>query len=339
MQQSCPEVVLVAANCLEARRIHRLMKDYSETLDKSRRPVVVFGDPTVAQLFVKTSQAEQEFKALPNIIKEGISLARYMQNPMAEILGLWSDRNQDNAVFYIPFHPLQNQLTLNRLKKEYEKVAMEVSNSIGISVNELNYRHLSTGLQFLCGMGPRKASQLLEDLKNPSIEKIRNRADLFNLKLMGKKVYTNIAGFIRIKAERDFDALDFEETSGKVEPLDGTRIHPETYLLAKKIAKDAVDEDCPINEWIPRVIKAPYKLRDLDLEDYAQHLAAYKNKPNMLHILSFIVEELTFPFRDPRNRSWELNEKEVFFKLTKENPESFKPKGFTNVKIQKVFFK
>lgn len=44
----------------------------------------------------------------------------------------------------------------------------------------------------------------------------------------------------------------------------------------------------------------PEKLEELDLDDYAEHLAQVKQKPNMITLLQFIVKELTQPFKDPR---------------------------------------
>jgi hypothetical protein len=65
-----------------------------------------------------------------------------------------------------------------------------------------------------------------------------------------------MVGFVRIQTEGD--CLDFDSS---VDPLDRTRLHPDLYILAKKLAKDALDDECPHTEWIPRILKAPYKLK------------------------------------------------------------------------------
>ncbi len=59
--------------------------------------------------------------------------------------------------------------------------------------------------------------------------------------------------------------------------MDTTRIHPENYVLAKKIAKDALDDEkIDQNECVLKIMKQPEKLEDLDLDDYAEHLALVK---------------------------------------------------------------
>ena len=65
-----------------------------------------------------------------------------------------------------------------------------------------------------------------------------------------------MVGFVRIQQEGD--CLDFDSS---FDPLDCTRIHPDLYILAKKLSKDALDDECSQNEWIPRILKAPYKLK------------------------------------------------------------------------------
>ncbi|MFO0131554.1 MAG: hypothetical protein ACK52J_03305 [bacterium] len=56
--------------------------------------------------------------------------------------------------------------------------------------------------------------------------------------------------------------------------LDSTRIHPENYVLARKIAKDALDyEKDDKDECVNKIMENPDKLLDLDIEDYAEHLA------------------------------------------------------------------
>lgn len=82
--------------------------------------------------------------------------------------------------------------------------------------------------------------------------------------------------------------------------MDTTRIHTENYVLARKIAKDALEDEALDADCIARIMKESFQLKQLDLEDYANHLSATKNKPNMIHVLNFIVNELTLPFADPR---------------------------------------
>jgi transcriptional accessory protein Tex/SPT6 len=54
-----------------------------------------------------------------------------MQNPMAEILNLWHEKNWKNATFYIPLHHLQDKVRTDNLKKKLERVAIEMVNAVG----------------------------------------------------------------------------------------------------------------------------------------------------------------------------------------------------------------
>lgn len=336
-----PDVIAISANCLEAKRVKQMIVDYKDSElatrhkngEKINIPWITYGDNIVPQLFAKTAKSEKEFRDYPLIIKEAISLARLMQNPMVEVLNLWTYKLEENPVFYIPFHPMQSSINKGLLKKEYERVAIEMVNNVGVDINEvIAHRHGTNQLQFLCGLGPRKVANLLDSFnKSNSLTHgvLIFRSELTVTRIFEKVVYANVAGFLKI-------SLQYENL--KHEVLDSTRIHPENYLLAKKIARDALDEDAPDNmqDWVPKIMKDALKLRDLDLEDYANYLTSQKGKPNMIYVLRFIEKELTVPFEDPRTGKKELDNKDLFYRLCKENPFVFRPHCFVTVKIIKI---
>jgi transcription elongation factor SPT6 len=110
-------------------------------------------------------------------------------------------------------------------------------------------------------------------------------------------------------------------------------------VLAKKIAKDALDDDqgeLDKDECVSQIMKNPNKLEDLDLEDYANHLSQVKNKHNMIHLLRFIVRELTLPFEDPRNTDHQMKNEDLFYKLCKESPQLFKENSFVFARIHSI---
>lgn len=300
---------------------------------------IIYGDSTVPSLFAKTRRAEMEFKGCPLTIKEAVSIARFAQNPLAETLNLWSEKNQENALFYIPFHPLQNQITLARLRKEFERVVLEAVSAVGLDFNEaIRFDHLNASLQFICGLGPKKATHLIETMRNKGkngFQGLRSRAQFLTDKLMERRVYTNCAGFLKVEALSEREKIFDFEVEKRPETLDITRIHPDNYGLAKKIAKDALEEDAG-TDLIPKIMRNSFKLKELDLEDYANHMASFKNKPNMIFMLNFIVEELIFPFRDPRSLPFLYTPKDIFYKLSKESPETFRVNCVVNARVNKV---
>lgn len=81
-------------------------------------------------------------------------------------------------------------------------------------------------LQFIGGLGPRKAGVVQRAIQTAGC--LRTRKDLFmTLKVMGKKVFINSAGFIRVcgSGEAASETQDLN-------PLDDTRIHPESYQVS-----------------------------------------------------------------------------------------------------------
>lgn len=89
------------------------------------------------------------------------------KNPMAEILGLWSDSIEENGVLSMNLHPLQRCVNKRKLLDALEKVSIEIVNQVGLDVNELiEAEHCRNQLQFISGLGPRKAYDLLNRIKN-----------------------------------------------------------------------------------------------------------------------------------------------------------------------------
>jgi len=99
---------------------------------------------------------------------------------------------------------------------------------------------------------------------------------------MGPKIFINCAGFIKI----DTNSLG-DSTEAYVEVLDGSRVHPETYEWARKMAVDALeydDEEANPAGALEEILDAPERLKDLDLDAFAEELERQVN----LYILIFL---------------------------------------------------
>ncbi|KAL1922960.1 uncharacterized protein VTP21DRAFT_9336 [Calcarisporiella thermophila] len=139
----------------------------------------------------------------------------------------------------------------------------------------------------------------------------------------------NCASFIRIRP-----------TAADV--LDDTRIHPEDYDLARKMAADAleVDEDIEDYEAASQLVAElmrndPAKLNDLILEDYADELEKRFQTPKRMTLIH-IKEELQDPFRDHRRPFTKPTPDEVFTMLTGEDDESLRRGSVIRVQILRV---
>lgn len=130
----------------------------------------------------------------------------------------------------------------------------------------------------------------LQTLKN-SNSRLENRTQLVTVCHMGAKVFINCAGFIKI----DTSALG-DSTEAYIEVLDGSRVHPETYEWARKMAIDALEYDEAADDANPagaleEILENPDKLSDLDLDAFAAEL---DRQVGACHSMSMHYYELHF---------------------------------------------
>lgn len=114
-------------------------------------------------------------------------------------------------------------------------------------------------------------------------------------------------------------------TEAYVEVLDGSRVHPEAYEWARKMAVDALeydDEDANPAGALEEILESPERLKDLDLDAFAEELErqGFGNKSITLYD---IRNELNHRYRDMRTPFASPNPEELFDILTKESPETF----------------
>lgn len=111
-------------------------------------------------------------------------------------------------------------------------------NEVGVDVNRAIAHPYSQALiQYVCGLGPRKGTHLLKILKQNNT-RLESRTQLVTMCHMGPKVFMNCAGFLKIDTASLGDSTD-----SYIEVLDGSRVHPETYEWARKMAVDALEYD------------------------------------------------------------------------------------------------
>ncbi len=175
-------------------------------------------------------------------------------------------------------------------------------------------------------MGPRKANYLIEKINR--LRGLLFRNFLATEKIFGEKVFLNCIGFLKVKAGRNLNLQDFQ-------PLDVTRIHPDNYPLATKIARAAMDNeyDDSSNEPIRIILKDPRKINCLDLDDYIKTSQEKGNK-NTKFITNFIKAEFSNPFNDERPPHKDLTSSELFYLLV--GDPTFKKGQMVNANVLKV---
>ncbi|KAJ8923462.1 hypothetical protein NQ315_002021 [Exocentrus adspersus] len=252
------------------------------------------------------------------IIDNELAKPEKMQDPLIEYSQLC---NGDEEILSLRFHPLQEQITKEELLEALCLEFVNRTNEVGVDVNlAVQQAHKSNLVQFICGLGPRKGQALLKVLKQTN-QRLENRTQLVTACHMGPKVFINCSGFIKI----DTNSLG-DSTEAYVEILDGSRVHPETYEWARKMAVDALeyDDDEGANPAgaLEEILEAPERLKDLDLDAFAEELErqGFGNKSITLYD---IRAELNCRYKDLRQPFHSANPEELFDMLTKETPETF----------------
>ncbi|KAL7748717.1 Transcription elongation factor spt6 [Sorochytrium milnesiophthora] len=293
-----------------------------KTLDELRNRMlgrenieVVVIDDEVARLYQHSSVAQREHPDLNIRFRYALSIARRLQNPVMEFATLF---NQQQDATMLNLYPTQTFVPRDTLYRRLERAMITVVSAAGVDINEAaRHAHHSYTLQFVAGLGPRKASGLLQ--KMARIGTLTSREGLILELGLGPVVFENCASFIRVRAKYFSSRNDFDGYNR----LDDTRVHPKDYDLALKMARDALDVDDTDNDlqYITEVMTVASKdLEDLELDDYAKVIADTYGKKRQA--LEDIKTELQHPYLDSRPAFQPLDPEALFRLLTGETDDT-----------------
>ncbi|XP_063222520.1 transcription elongation factor SPT6 isoform X2 [Bacillus rossius redtenbacheri] len=315
-----PHVIVVGGESREALMVAADLKEIvAQLVEDDQFPSIAVEviDNELAKVYANSIKGENDYREFPHLLRQAISLARRMQDPLVEFSQLCSS---DEEILCLRYHPLQDQLGREELLEALYLELVNRTNEVGVDVNlAVQEPYTANLVQFVCGLGPRKAQALLKTLKQ-SNQRLENRTQLVTSCHMGPKVFINCAGFVRI----DTNSLG-DSTEAYVEVLDGSRVHPETYEWARKMAVDALeydDEDANPAGALEEILESPERLKDLDLDAFAEELErqGFGNKSITLYD---IRSELNHRYKDLRSPYVSANAEQMFDLLTKETPETF----------------
>lgn len=303
--------------------IIELIRVWKETgkLEKAI-PAFIINDE-IPRIYMNSKISSIEFPGNTHhpMMKYCVSLGRYVQDPLVETSRLF---NRDNDITSLSLSALQNLVSAHALLQSYERVFVNIASMCGVDINNaVKHGHASSVLQFIPGLGTRKAQALLSKLKLNGL--LKSRTDLIRRKLCGANIFMNCAAFIRIRPRHFKNDLD-----GKLDVLDDTRIHPEDYDLARKMAADALDIDESILDYeenqsqhVKELMESRNieKLSQLALDEFAIELEKRINEKKKL-ILHDIVNELLHPFREKRPPFRPATQEQIFVMVTNETPEA-----------------
>ncbi|KAK6102088.1 SH2 domain family protein [Brugia pahangi] len=311
-----PHVIAICGENMDAYYLRRDIESLLHEISGIAKEISIeIVDNEAAKIYMHSKQAITEFSNYPPMLRQAISLGRLLLDPLIEYAHLC---NTDDDILCVSYHPLQSEVNKEELLFALSLEFINRVNEVGVDVNRcLEYSHTSYLLQFVCGLGPRKAVHLLKILKqNDNL--LESRTKLVTLCRMGPKVFMNSAGFIKIDT-----AKVSERTDAYVEVLDGSRVHPETYEWARKMAVDAleIDDAADPTSALEEILQNPDKLKDLDLDAFAEELArqGFGNKSITLYD---IRAELNHRYKDLRIPYESPSAERIFTMLTKETSDS-----------------
>ena len=179
-------------------------------------PVVMVNE-SGASIYSASEVAREEFPDLDLTVRGAISIARRLQDPLAELVK--TDPKSIGVGQY------QHDVSQPALKKSLEFVVDLCVNSVGVNLNTASYHLLAR----VSGIGPALAKKIVEQRSTKGL--FASRQELLEVPRFSPKVFEQAAGFLRI-------------SNGK-HPLDNTGVHPERYSslesLATRLGKSVAD--------------------------------------------------------------------------------------------------
>ncbi|KAL3637090.1 Transcription elongation factor spt6 [Castilleja foliolosa] len=293
---------------------------------------IVYGDESLPHLYENSRISVDQLPSQEGIIRRAVGLGRYFQNPLAMVATLCGPGRE---IVSWKLNPLESFLTPDEKYGMVEQVMVDVTNQVGLDLNlASSHEWLFAPLQFISGLGPRKAASLQRSLVREGT--IFTRKDLLTSHGLGKKVFINAVGFLRVRRSGLTSS-----SSQFIDLLDDTRIHPESYSLAQDLAKDiyredgnddANDDDDVLEMAIEHVREKPHLLRAVDIHEYAEQ----KNRLNKKETLNDIRLELIEGFQ---NRRWpfvEPSQDDEFFMISGETEEVLSEGRIVQATVRRV---
>ncbi|MED1543418.1 Tex family protein [Bacillus inaquosorum] len=230
--------------------------------DMPRKIYYVIVNEAGASVYSASELAREEFPELQVEERSAVSIARRLQDPLAELVKI--DPKSVGVGQY------QHDVSQKRLNESLRFVVETVVNQVGVNVNTAS----AALLQYVAGLSKSVAGNIVK--KREEIGKFSNRKELKDIPRLGAKTYEQCIGFLRVQ----------EGT----EPLDRTGIHPESYKETKALLKKLGLSTEQIG-----TAELKDKINQLALSETAKELGIGEIT------LKDICEQLTRPERDPRD--------------------------------------
>ena len=230
----------------------------SQRYDREVQVFVVSEDG--ASIYSASKIAREEFPEYDVTVRGAVSIGRRLMDPLAELVKI--DAKSIGVGQY------QHDVDQTKLKASLDQTVESCVNLVGVNVNTAS-KHLLT---YVSGLGPTLAQNIVNYRAENGA--FHSRKELLKVPRMGAKAFEQCAGFLRIPHADN--------------PLDNSAVHPESYAIVEKMAKDL---KCSVAD----LIKNKDLRSQIDIKNYVTDTVG-------LPTLTDIMQELDKPGRDPRQK-------------------------------------
>ncbi|MTI67748.1 MAG: RNA-binding transcriptional accessory protein [Firmicutes bacterium] len=254
--------IIAIGNGTASRESEMIIADLLKEVDRKVYYTIV--NEAGASVYSASKIANEEYPDINVSIRGAISIARRLQDPLAELVKI--DPKHVGVGQY------QHDLNQKKLDESLKAVVEDCVNSVGVDLNTAS----TSLLRYISGISKSVAKNIVK--RREEVGKFKNRKELLDVKRLGEQTYIQCAGFLRI--------------SGGDNPLDNTSVHPESYSVTMNLIDKLNLSKEDINE-------GKFKMIDLLLKDKSMDELADELEVG-LPTLRDIINELKKPGRDPR---------------------------------------
>ena len=261
--QNSKQLLIAIGNGTASRESEMFVADMLKDTARDIHYVIV--SEAGASVYSASKLATEEYPDINVSIRGAISIARRLQDPLAELVKI--DPKAIGVGQY------QHDVNQKRLEESLTGVVEDSVNKVGVDVNTATPSLLS----YVSGINKTIAKNIVKYRDENG--KLKNRKQLLKVPKLGKVAFEQCAGFLRI--------LDGDN------PLEITAVHPESYEATEKLLeslgfdkKDLKDKD--------KIEELRNRLKSVNIEKTAKELEIGEMT------LTDIIEELSKPGRDPR---------------------------------------
>lgn len=251
---------IAIGNGTASRETEQFVKSTLSTLPEFKNVLVLVVSEQGASIYSASDIAREEFPDKDLTVRGAVSIGRRLMDPLAELVKL--DPKSIGVGQY------QHDVDQKHLKESLDIVVESCVNLVGVELNTASKSLLS----YVSGIGPSIAQNIVEYRQKNG--KFKARKELKLVPRLGEKAFEQAAGFLRIH--------------GAENPLDNSAVHPESYHIVEKMAKN-------LNTNLKILVADENLQKTIDPKAYVS--------PSIGHLtLNDILKELKKPGRDPREQ-------------------------------------